>query len=84
MLISNFGSGLQKALSYLPSTCGTSLLKNHMLRGIFEEMEHINFVSVIDYRTCLLCNSAFDYSNNCFIYCFKSEWKLVYEFNEKG
>ena len=39
MPISNFGSGLQKALSYLPVTYGTSLIKNHMLRGIFEEME---------------------------------------------
>ena len=39
MPISNFGSGLQKALSYLPGTYGTSLIKNHMLRGIFEEME---------------------------------------------
>lgn len=39
MPISNFESGLQKALSYLPGTYGTSLLKNHMLRGIFEEMK---------------------------------------------
>ena len=29
MPISNFGSGLQKALSYLPSTYATSLIKNH-------------------------------------------------------
>lgn len=33
MPISNFGEGLQKALSYLPGTYGTALLKNHMLRG---------------------------------------------------
>lgn len=39
MPISNFGKGLQKALSYLPGTYGTALLKNHMLRGTFEEME---------------------------------------------
>lgn len=39
MPISNFGSGLQKALSYFPGTYGTSLIKNHMFRGIFEEME---------------------------------------------
>ena len=43
MPISNFGSGLQKALSYLPGTYGTSLIKNHMLRGIFEEMESESF-----------------------------------------
>lgn len=42
MPISNFGSGLQKVLSYLPGTYGTSLLKNHMLRGIFTEMESEN------------------------------------------
>lgn len=42
MSISNFGTGLQKVLSYLPSTYGTSLLKNHMLRGIIEEMEKQN------------------------------------------
>lgn len=42
MLISNFGTGLQKVLFYLPSTYGTSLLKNHMLRGIIEEVEKQN------------------------------------------
>lgn len=39
MPISNFGSGLQKVLSYLPSTYATSLIKNHMHRGVFSEME---------------------------------------------
>ena len=39
MPISNFGKGLQKGLSYVPSTYGTSMLKNHMLRGVFEEMK---------------------------------------------
>jgi len=38
MPISNFGSGLQKILSFLPSTYGTSMLKNHMLRGVFAKM----------------------------------------------
>lgn len=42
MPISNFDIGLQKVLSYLPSTYGTSLLKNHMLRGIIEEVEKQN------------------------------------------
>lgn len=40
MPISNFGTGLQKTLSYLPGTYGTSLIKNHMLRGVFSEMEN--------------------------------------------
>lgn len=39
MPISNFGSRLQKVLSYLPSTYATSLIKNHMHRGVFSEME---------------------------------------------
>lgn len=39
MPISNFGAGLQKILSYLPSTYGTSLIKNHMLRGVYHGME---------------------------------------------
>lgn len=40
MPISNFGPALQKVLSFLPGTYGTCLLKNHMLRGAFEEMEN--------------------------------------------
>ena len=40
MPISNFGEGLQKALSLLPGTYGTSLVKNHTLRGVFEEMQN--------------------------------------------
>lgn len=43
MPISNFGSGLQKVLSFLPGTYGTSLLKNHMLRGTFEQMKTEGF-----------------------------------------
>lgn len=43
MPISNFGSGLQKVLSFLPGTYGTSLLKNHMLRGAFEQMKTEGF-----------------------------------------
>ena len=43
MPISNFDTGLQKVLSILPGTYGTSLLKNHMLRGIFEEMSANGF-----------------------------------------
>ena len=39
MPISSFGTGLQKALSFLPGTYGTSLLRNHTLRGTFAEMQ---------------------------------------------
>lgn len=38
MPISNFGSGLQKVLSLLPGTYGTSLIRNHMMQGSFAEM----------------------------------------------
>lgn len=61
MPISNFGSGLQKILSYLPSTYGTSLLKNHMLRGIFEEMERDKLPDqmIVAIRDTLDCNPQF-------------------------
>ena len=61
MPISNFDSGLQKVLSYLPSTYGTSLLKNHMLRGIFEEMEQNNLPEemITAIRDTLDCNPQF-------------------------
>ena len=45
MPISNFGGGLQTVLSFLPGTYGTCLLKNHMMRGVFAEMERIGFPS---------------------------------------
>ncbi len=43
MPISNFGEGLQKVLSFLPGTYGTALLKNHMMRGVFDEMLKTGF-----------------------------------------
>ncbi|MBR7132731.1 MAG: ABC transporter permease [Clostridia bacterium] len=39
MPISQFSVGLQRVISFLPGTYGTSLLKNHAMRGVFEEME---------------------------------------------
>lgn len=38
MPISSFGDGLQKVLSFLPGTYGTSLLRNHVLEGSYREM----------------------------------------------
>ncbi|MGM9662767.1 MAG: ABC transporter permease [Oscillospiraceae bacterium] len=38
MPISQFSDGLKKVISFLPGTYGTSLLRNHALRGVFEEM----------------------------------------------
>ncbi|MBQ8696861.1 MAG: ABC transporter permease [Clostridia bacterium] len=39
MPISQFSEGLQKAISLLPGTYGTSLVRNHALQGVFAEME---------------------------------------------
>lgn len=41
MPISQFSDGLAKALSFLPGTYGTSLLKNHFMRGVFAEMSEV-------------------------------------------
>lgn len=61
MPISNFSSGLQKALSYLPGTYGTSLVKNHMLNGVYKEMADtglpLEAITVI--RNTLDCNPVF-------------------------
>ena len=43
MPISNFSEGLQKMISFLPGTYGTSLLRNHFLRGVFAEMSKEGF-----------------------------------------
>ena len=43
MPISSFGEGLQKVLSFLPGTYGTSLIRNHSLNGVFAEMSKIGF-----------------------------------------
>lgn len=47
MPISSFGIGLQHFLSFMPGTYGTSLLRNHMLAGIFREMSSIGFPDVV-------------------------------------
>ncbi|MBE6642753.1 MAG: ABC transporter permease [Ruminococcaceae bacterium] len=41
MPISQFSPGLQKAVSLLPGTYGTALVRTHSLRGVFGEMERI-------------------------------------------
>ena len=47
MPISNFSKGLQRVISFLPGTYGTSLLRNHALRGVFSEMKSIGFPSEV-------------------------------------
>lgn len=43
MPISQFSEGLQKVISFLPGTYGTSLLRNHALQGVFIEMGNQGF-----------------------------------------
>lgn len=43
MPISQFGEGLQRVLTFLPGTYGTSLIRNHAMAGAFREMESIGF-----------------------------------------
>lgn len=61
MPISNFSEGLRNVLAFLPGTYGTSLLRNHMMRGTFEEMEAQNFPSeVVEMiKTSVDCNLKF-------------------------
>ena len=61
MPISSFSDGLQKVLSFLPGTYGTSLLRNHALRGVFAEMESLGFpTQVVDaIRDSVDCNIYF-------------------------
>lgn len=61
MPISQFGSGLQKALSFLPGTYATSLMRSHCLRGVFGEMERIGFpeAAVDGIRDSVDCNIYF-------------------------
>ena len=61
MPLSNFGEGLQKVMSYLPCTYGTSMLKNHMLKGVFESMKSEGFPAeiVTSIGNSLDCNPVF-------------------------
>lgn len=43
MPISQFGSGLQKVLLFLPGTYGTSLIRNHALKDVFAQMSKTGF-----------------------------------------
>lgn len=60
MPISQFSTGLQKVLSFLPGTYGTSLLRNHALAGVYREMEKTFPSEVIDaIRDSVDCNLYF-------------------------
>lgn len=61
MPISNFGEGLQKALSFFPGTYGTALLRNHALGGVYEEMVRLGFPPEVveGIRDSIDCNLYF-------------------------
>lgn len=61
MPISQFPEWLQKVISFLPGTYGTSLLRNHALRGVFSEMSSEGFPNeVIEaIRDSVDCNLYF-------------------------
>ena len=61
MPISSFPEGLQKVISFLPGTYGTSLLHNHWMRGALDEMGSSGVPSqVIDaIRDGIDCNIYF-------------------------
>lgn len=61
MPTSQFSDGLQKVISFLPGTYGTSLLRNHALRGAFAELEAqgIPAEAVEEMRDVMDCNLYF-------------------------
>lgn len=61
MPISNFGDGLQKVLSLFPGTYGTALLRNHMLEGVYEEMDRVGFPAPVveGIKNSIDCNIYF-------------------------
>lgn len=61
MPISQFSEGLQKTLSLLPGTYGTSLVRNHAMRGALSEMESVGLpAEAIDaIRDSIDCNVYF-------------------------
>lgn len=61
MPISQFSKGLQNIVAFLPGTYGTSLLRNHSLRGVFAEMESIGIPhqAIDEVRNSIDCNIYF-------------------------
>lgn len=61
MPISSFGSGLQKVLSFLPGTYGTSLIRNHAMNGALDEMQNQGVPAqvVASIRDSMDCNLYF-------------------------
>lgn len=61
MPISSFGEGLQKIISFLPGTYGTSLIRNHAMQGVLAKMQDQGIPTEIiaEIRDSLDCNLYF-------------------------
>ena len=61
MPISSFGKGLQKIISFLPGTYGTSLIRNHTMQGALAEIQNqgIPIVVIEKLKDSLDCNLYF-------------------------
>ena len=61
MPISSFGEGLRKVLSFLPGTYGTSLVRNHAMRGALAELgrQGVPEEAIAGIRDSLDCNLTF-------------------------
>lgn len=61
MPISSFGEGLQKFISFLPGTYGTSLIRNHTMSGALEAMHNEGMPDVVinSLKDALDCNVYF-------------------------
>jgi len=61
MPIASFGEGLQTVISFLPGTYGTSLVRNHAMRGALSEMasEGVPAAVIEEFRDALDCNLYF-------------------------
>lgn len=68
MPISQFGDGLRKVLSFLPGTYGTSLIRNHAMRGVFAQMSAEGVPDAV--------LSAIKESVDCTLYFFDNEVTL--------
>lgn len=61
MPISSFGEGLQKIISFLPGTYGTSLIRNHTMQGALAELQNQGVPTEVieDLKDSLDCNLYF-------------------------
>ncbi len=61
MPIASFGTGLQKVLMFLPGTYGSSLIRNHTMRGALEALgdSGVSAETIESIKTGIDCNLSF-------------------------